>query len=200
MKMPNTEEFIKELLIHAEEPYNSQQAHEYYLRNRELKGRQPAAQKPIPISRNKNAPPAAVKTGKKVVKGGKAPVLISVKRQQAVDGRVSGLQERLAKLETRLTELLDKAKKKEEKKNEPEKKSDLTAKQKQSAEKSSEKYAKENKEEIAKKAKEKREEDPDANLSIDEVRAKIVKIKAELKEAIQKARQKSSNNKTVQGR
>lgn len=195
--MPNPEEFIK-LLIHGEEPYNSQQAHEYYLRTRELKGRKPAAQAPTPTARVKNAPAVAVKTAKNV---GKAPVLISVKRQQAVDGRVSKLQARLAELETLLTDLLDKAKKKEEKKNDPDKKSDLTAKQKQAAEKSSDKYAKENKEEIAKKAKEKREEEnPDAKLSIDEVKEKIVKIKAELKAAIEKARQKSTNSQTVKGR
>jgi len=65
--VPNPEEFIK-LLIHGEEPYNSQQAHEYYLRTRELKGRKPAAQVPTPVARVKNAPAVAVKTAKKMVK------------------------------------------------------------------------------------------------------------------------------------
>ena len=202
-KTQSPEEFIDNFLQH-ELPYDSRAAHEYYLQNRELKGRQPAAQT-VSTSRR----PAAQKGAKarpkgkgvalkgKHVNGAKA---ISQVRQAAVNGRVASLQARLSELEGVLQDLLDKAKTKEDKKS-SDKNSDQTAKQKQAAADSSKDYAEKNKAEIAKKAKEKREENPDANLSIDEVRAKIAKIKSQLKAAIEQGRSKSSNNsKTVKGR
>ena len=197
------EAFIEDFLKH-EEPYNSQAAHEYYLRNRELKGRQPAA--PDEVSRYRS--PAVTKgatakpKGKVVPVKGKAKGVSGAKaitkvRQAAVNGRVASLQKRLAELETLLSELLSEAGKKAAK---DASKSDQTAKQKDAAAKSSKEYAEKNKEEIAEKAKEKREADPDANLNIEEVRAKIAKIKDQLKTAIGDARKKSSNSKTVKGR
>ena len=183
--------------------YDKADAHEYYLRTRKLKGRKAGAQKTT-----KGRAPAAQKLvaaprSSKSVKGAKA---ITQVRQAAVNGRVAQLKEKLSKLETLLQELLAKAKTKESKKG-SEGSSDQTAKQKKSAAESSEKYADKNKAEIAKKAKEKNAENPDSDLSVDQVREKIWKIRKQINAAVSSARGKSStnekqssNSKTVKGR
>ena len=190
---------ISQVILHgALGTYDVDQAHEYYLRTRKLKGRK-AGVKKTTTSR--------VPAAKKLAPGHKGSVgakSITQVRQAAVNGRVAGLQAKLAKLETLLQELLAKAKTKETKGSD--KNSDQTAKQKKAAADSSEKYAEKNKAEIAKKAKEKREENPDSNLSVDQVREKIWKIRKQLNAAMAAARGKSSpnskqsNSKTVKGR
>ena len=190
---------ISQIIIHAPlGMYDKADAHEYYLRTRKLKGRKagvkktaigraPAAQKLVATPRSKA----------KSVKGAKA---ITQVRQAAVNGRVAGLKKKLAKLEGVLKELLEKAKTKETKKGSTGS-SDQTAKQKKSAAESSEKYAEKNKAEIAKKAKEKNKENPDSNLSVNQVREKIWKIRQQINAAMASARKKpSSNSKTVKGR
>ena len=191
---------LSQVIMHgALGTYDVDQAHEYYLRTRKLKGRKPGVKK-VTTSRTR----AAQKLAPGHKGGGAGAKSITQVRQAAVNGRVAGLQAKLAKLETLLQELLAKAKTKETKGSD--KNSDQTAKQKKAAADSSEKYAEKNKAEIAKKAKEKREENPDSNLSVDQVREKIWKIRKQLNAAIAAARGKSSpnskqsNSKTVKGR
>ncbi len=182
--MLTPEEFVDGFLSHMvpDTTYDPQKAHEYYMRTRQLKGRQPASIKPA-------TSPAKSKGTSSV---NKVTVSVSAKRQQEVNSRVASLQKRLGELESLLQDLLSKAKKKDS--------GQSTAKQKQSSAKSSKEYYQKHKSEIASKAKADYVKNPDSNLSIEEVRAKISTIRVQLKTAIANARQQLSKSQTVKSR
>lgn len=193
MSLPD--EFVEGILQHIDPNYNAQQAHEYYLRSRRLKGRQPSVQRILtPRSNGKVVIPI------KVIRKGRLPVTSVVKqRQTAVNLRVAGLQKKLRNLKTVLEDLVKKAKEKEGRKDSKTKsgttrdKSDLTPQQKrETAKRSKETYEKN------KKLKGPVEKNPE---TVEEVRAKIRKIQEELKAAIVQSRRiSSSTSKTVIGR
>lgn len=81
-------------------PYNAEQAHEYYIKNRQLKGRQPGAVKPVPKRRPVGrlavkAAPKKVAVPKKSSAQIKAEANAAVKKLQA---KLTSLQEVLAEL------------------------------------------------------------------------------------------------------
>lgn len=189
-----SEDFISNILSHmrvtdgSSDYYDPQKAHDYYLRTRELKGRQPAV-KEAPKYQTKTNPTSTFK------RQTTPQNLVTVKRQQLVNSRVAGLQKRLGQLQDLLKNRLDRAAKREKNKNvKP------TAKQKQAATKSSDKYRNTNKAEIAKKAKAAYDKNPDANLSVDQIKSQIVTIQGQLKTAIADAQKQLSNPQTVKSR
>lgn len=96
--MQSPEEFVEEFLLeHADQFYDAQKAHEYYLRRRQLKGRH--------------------LVGKDVLKGrhGHSKVVVSKKhtaaqRRAAIQAKVAALKIRLETLRQVLAELVAKAK------------------------------------------------------------------------------------------
>ena len=184
------------LLRHGELPYDPQKSREYYLRTRKLKGRQ-ASSTPVPTSRAKGSATVAVKTIKNVVK----PLrLTSKQRQESVNARVGSLRKRLDYLKNVLKDLLKEAESKEPAKKETTsnkrdsgKQRDQTVQQKREAAVRSKDFYDKNK---------KTDDSSDKNVEadIEKVREKIRKIRAQLKDAIENARQHSSKLKTVKGR
>lgn len=193
------------LLRHGDIPYDPIQAHAYYLRTRELKGRTTGTpQAPIALTK-KDSTSTAVKPVKKVV----VPItLVSKQRQEAVNIRVSAIQERLSKLNGVLSDLIaeleakggkedktDKTKSEASSKAGSDKKTELTPTQKrEAAVKAKELYDKTKKDVPKVKSKE------ELQKEITKVREQIKKIRVELKDAVEKARQHVSKSKTVQGR
>lgn len=91
-------------LLHAE--YDPVKAHEYYLRNRELKGKQPTVAKPTPMKRfaTAQAPAPAKKTGAQYAR---KPLLNKKPMNTAqAKARVAGIQKRLGALENVLKDLM----------------------------------------------------------------------------------------------
>ena len=189
------------LLMHGDLPYDASKAHEYYLRNRKLKGREAGGQDDVHSSRTSKGRAA---TAAKLSKRAGPPRLTSKQRQDAVNGRVASLRKRLDRLKVVLEDLLKEAQKHDGKKDEPakkeenkagtDKKSELTTKQKREAAVRSKEYYEKNKKPADKFDSEQ------SQMDIKKVRAKIREIRAQLRAAIEKARRQSSNIKTVKGR
>ena len=112
--MLSPEDFIDGLLMHADPPpYDPVKAHQYYLRTRELKGRQPGKAIPPTVGR----PPKAiaksiVHPAAKVIKPPPKPVVkkpAAPKKQSTAD-QVAALQTRLTTLRKVLADLVQQAK------------------------------------------------------------------------------------------
>src|SRR3954465_6878100 len=92
-------------LLHAEPRYDAQRAHEYYLRNRHLKGRQRRAQQQssqrTASARNNPAPRHAQV---------RRPTVSAKQRRAEAQARVAQLEQRLDHLKDVLQALVDKAK------------------------------------------------------------------------------------------
>ena len=187
MTTPNAEEFVQELLgsgISLSHAYDAAKAREYYLRNRELKGRKKGvAQTP--------AQRAAAAAAAQKAKRAKA-----LAEHKAAEARVAELKARLAKLDKLLKELVKQAKarsgidsKAKPTSKTPDKKAKpLTAAQKRDA---------------AKRAKANREKDGDQSLSaeakeleakIKKVRERIAKMRAQIAAAKKKSKSKTARN------
>lgn len=179
-------------LLHAELPYDPIKAREYYLRTRNLKGRQGGV-KQTPTSSVKSVVPVGIKRSVTPLK------ITSKQRQDAVNARVADLRKRLDTLKITLQELVKQSKTNTKKDNESvkretsqggsEKRSDLTTKQKREAATRSKDFYEKNK---------KPSDTPvDVEEKIRKVREKIKKIRAELRTAISQARISISNPNAV---
>jgi len=197
MRMPSVDEFINSLM-HLEAGYDPAKRREYYLRTRELKGRQPGAQTLVPnrnggvVGPSKSAPPASKKAAPK-----KAPPKkdSAAAKRSANQAKVDALKARLEKLRKVLKDLVDKAqvraglptdaeqasKQKADSKKEPAKKpaKELTAKQKADARKrSAEWYAKNKTKKVSEITKDLQSQIDDVNAKIKAMRAKLnIKVK-----------------------
>jgi hypothetical protein len=101
MPSPEAEAFI---LAHADRPYNAVQAHEYYMRRRQLVGRKPAAQftpKGRPSAGAHFGPPTPRKT---------QATKTAHQRQKEIEAKVGLMKVRLAKLQQVLENLTKKVK------------------------------------------------------------------------------------------
>lgn len=193
-----THKFTKDevLLLHSE--YDPVKAREYYLRTRELKGRKPAAPKPLPTGRLGSTPNTAApkKSGAQIAR----QPLLNKKPMNAATAkaRVASIQKRLGALENVLKDLVKKraaikpTKKAAEKRladtggggSSP--KRDLTSKQKADNRKRAKEYYDKNKKPAEKKP-EKKETAKELDEKIAKVRGQIKKTKVELAVAKVKA-------------
>lgn len=175
---------VQNILSHARdpssEPYDAAKAHEYYLRNRKLKGRKTGIQQEPVSRRNKGLPT------KPIVQKSSAQ---KAKERAAIKGRVVALQARLAKLKEVLAELVKQAKARSgiETKTKTKDAASTTA-QKAAEDKSSKEYYEKNKAKIAAKAKKEAEANnvSDLEAQIKEIQQKIAEARAELAAAIKR--------------
>lgn len=184
------------LLLHSE--YDPVKAREYYLRTRQLKGRKPAASKPLPTGRLGSTPNTATpkKSGAQIAR---QPLLNKKPMNTATaKARVASIQKRLGALENVLKDLVKKraaikpTKKAAEKKpaakggggSAP--KRELTSKQKADNRKRAKEYYDKNKKPAEKKP-EKKETAKELDEKIAKVRGQIKKTKVELAVAKVKA-------------
>lgn len=196
------EEFI---MIHAAVPYDPVKAHDYYLRNRKLKGRRPGAKVP-PKKLTGDLANEVTDTvvrpefrGKFIPKGTPKSAVITTERQLQVEARVKELKGKLTILNAILKQLVGKAqgtsapatKKTSSTKSADSKTPAADRKPLTSAEKA----------DAAKKQKIRyQKQHPDAGKNtkenkakIAEVRAKIQQVQSELKAAVASAKDKSKN-------
>lgn len=186
------------LLLHSE--YDPVKAREYYLRTRQLKGRKPAAPKPLPTGRLGSTPNTAApkKSGAQIAR----QPLLNKKPMNAATAkaRVASIQKRLGALENVLKDLIKKrdaikpTKKAAEKKTAAKgggggsaPKRDLTAKQKADNRKRAKEYYDKNKKPAEKKPAQKKETAKELDEKIAKVRGQIKKTKVELAVAKVKA-------------
>jgi hypothetical protein len=109
MKIQSPEAFNEDFFLHNVNPdYNPAQAHEYYLRNRQLKGRPTAAPKPIPATHTPAAKVVARPKLKAKVKA--VPTKSPAQKHKEIEARVHALQGRLEKLKKVLAILVKQAK------------------------------------------------------------------------------------------
>lgn len=183
-------------LLHADPSYDPQKAHEYYLRTRHLKGRkkgvapQPAGPASVTnitynVGRPKNTATQAT----------------TQKRRQEAQARVAALQKRLDHLHEVLAELVKQAKarsgvetkpqptnKKTEpatKKNNQPEKPKTAAQKKEAAAKAKDAYKKEHPQSLNK-------QEQALQAEVKQAREKILKIRAELKASVERARKKAA--------
>lgn len=197
--MPSAKDFIDELM-HFNDfahvlPYDPVQRHKQYLKTRQLKGRQPAAIKPLVPNRNtgvvgpKKLTPVVKKAAPKSIPKKAASTAKKLSAQEQVDA----LKSRLAKLRKVLADLVDQAQirsgvkphdtaaqanAKQDAKKAADKKPDkpLTAKQKADARKrAAEAYAKNKTKPISQIQKELRGQIDDVNAKIKAMRASLAK-------------------------
>ena len=184
--------FDDSALLHAVLPYDPIKAREYYLRTRNLKGRQGGVEQ-TPTSSSKSVVPV------RIIKSVSPLKVTSKQRQDAVNARVSDLRKRLDTLKITLQELVKQSKtntkrdnesvKRETSQGRSEKRSDLTTKQKREASTRSKDFYEKNK---------KPSDTPvDVEENIRKVREKIKKIRAELRIAISQARTSIANPNAV---
>lgn len=195
-------------LFHKE--YDPIKAHQYYIQNRKLKGRD-AKSKTLPSSRPRSGSsmaPLAKRVSSKAQMATKTPKQL---RAEA-DARVSNIRVRLGKLTAHLDKLMKEAvarddakaknKSKDTKSSTPQKTSDdkLTTAQKQKKQAADKKYYEEHKKPAAKKTDASKPSEKDHQAEIDRVKAQIAQVRVQLKAAIQKARQATTTKTTVPGR
>lgn len=174
-------------LLHSGRPYDPAAARAYYLRTRQLKGRKLGI---VDTSSKESHSPKVVSITKNSFK----PIGTSKRRQDEADARVVSIRARLDRLKDVLNTLVQEATpktststKKDTPSSGPDKKSDLTTKQKKEAAVRSKDFYDKNK---------KTTTTPD-KPDIDEVRAKIKKIRVELKAAVERARNSKTASKAV---
>lgn len=191
-------------LFHATGQYNPAKAREYYLRTRELKGRQIGRAEPAPLVRQKLADTKTLTPREK-----KAPVSSrksSVQKKEETKAKVARLEKKLDQLKDLLKRLVAEAKERSgvETKKETKTSSSSNSKTANSSTTDSKPTAAQ-KADKAKKAKaeykkenptSKKDEAGDLEKEIAAVREKIAKAKADIKEAIAKQRK----SKTTQNR
>lgn len=197
--MPSAKEFINELM-HFNDfahvlAYDPVKRHQYYLKTRELKGRQPAVAKTLVPNRNGGVvgPKKPTIPSKKAPPKPPAKKAPSTSKKPSAQEQVDALKARLAKLRKVLAELVDQAQirsgvkthdtaaqanAKQDAKKAADKKPDkpLTAKQKADARKrAAEAYAKNKTKPISQIKKELSDQIADVNAKIKAMRAKLAK-------------------------
>lgn len=196
---------VEEVLLKHMTDYDPAAAREYYLRNRQLKGRQAAAQKPI----LKRGPAAAKPLPTKKVAGKVVPIKKVAKKappgksaaqlRKEVDAKVASLKGRLEALQKELAALVKQAKARSGVKT-PAKKlptnasaskppSKSTSKEKAAAAKASQKYRDGHKTE-----KKPSEDVASLEAKIAAVKEKILEMKAQLAKAQQEATKRKSSS------
>lgn len=186
------------VLMHIDPNYDAQKAHEYYIRTRKLKGRKRGVKKLTGDLANENANTVVRPElrGKFIPKGTPKAGLVTTERQAQVEARVKALQGKLQLLEAVLRKLLSEAQgssttKKRTKSATPgskktaatSKRKELTAAQKSDkAKKAKAAYKKAHPNSASAQKKERAKK-------IEEVKAQIKQVKADLKAALERARQ-----------
>lgn len=102
MPSPEAEAFI---LAHADRPYDAAKAHEYYMRRRQLLGRNPAAQ-----TTPKGRPSAGANFGAPKPKKKTQADKTAHQRQKEIEAKIGLMKVRLAKLQKVLDDLTKKVK------------------------------------------------------------------------------------------
>lgn len=196
--------YVRRILQHNDD-YDPVARREYYLRTRELKGRQSGGSETISGGIGKAA--STIAKGSTSQPTVSSPPKVNV-AAQVTEQRVNELKGRMEKLKAKLNELLKEAEEKEAKKAEKaeKKESEGTSEKKESSEKQtseekrkarerSKDWYEENKE--LKGESEKKEKKPDLETQIKEVRQKIEETRVKLEEAIASARAKVNSNSTT---
>jgi len=187
------------LLVHASS-YDPAKAHEYYMRNRKLKGRLKKAEEtssPRPPSGGRPA------TGGS---GGKPNRADTKSRQAELRAEKERLEARLDRLRDVLSELVDAAKKrsgvKDPKKDDKSDDTSSTSKDKKGKDSKKEKLTESEKREKNKKAQEEYEKEHPTSLSTDvkELHAQIEDIQGKIKKALADARERRNKAGTQDGK
>lgn len=170
--MSSASEFIENFLAHSE--YDPQKAHEYYLRTRELRGRNIARTTPAPL----------VRKGGSVVKPSplrRTPKTMTAEQhRKEIEAKVEALKVRLETLRKVLAELVKQAQARSGKETTDSKESDktLTPKQKKAASEASQKYYEEHKNDQRTPS----EQLTDLQSKVKSVQTKIEEMRKKLKE------------------
>lgn len=183
-------------LSHMQQPYDPAAAHLYYLRTRQLKGRQPAA-----IKTTTTRPPAKVVL-KTPIKPKAKPVVLSKKEAAKLSAeaakQVAALQKRLAQLRIVLRELVKLAKARSGIKTPPSKThpavgaAKLTPTEQKKAAAAAHAYYEKHKAQT--KAATPSEQKKQLEAQIKQIEAKIAAMRAQLKLAVAKAQQTIANH------
>ena len=162
--------------------YDPQKRREYYLRTRELKGRQAAS----PDSGGSRRPLAKFSTP--VHNKGVVTVNDAHARQQVISAKVAKLRDRLGKLQARLEEIRKKAQEKDKAKASGDKKKSSSGDSKPLTEAEKQKKAKAERERYKKEDKKNPSDSSVSDMTEEEVLAEIRKVKVRLKAIIADAR------------
>ena len=191
--MPNDDALLHRQVLSSgidATPYDPAKAHDYYMRTRQLKGRQATAAKPA-IGKTKVSSIAKVGLKSKTVVKNNASVRPAMTVEQ-VKARVTALQTRLTALRKVLAELVKQAKARSGIVSKPtladrQAKAKLTTADKTAAAKSSKAYYDKNKAAIAAKAKTSPSQElADLEAKIADVKDKIAQMRAEFAAAMKK--------------
>lgn len=169
------------ILMHDGAPYDPVKAHEYYIKNRHLKGRQKSSGRSTTVGLNKANYTVGLKNGKTVTLTQKQ----LVEQQVYAEKRITNIKNRLNELTTKIKKMLKEAEQKKESVNKK-----PTAADKREASKESKQYRQKHKQELANKAKKARDKTPSKKTltskdSVVELKSKITEIKGQLKAAIE---------------
>lgn len=205
MKLPDGS-----VLMHGTTPYDPRKAHEYYLRNRELKGRKKGTQKPTMGLKSAAKPTMGVKkapaTYSVTVRGRTANLSAQqLKEQKAYAAkRVASIKTKLDKLNAELKKRMAAAKEKARESEKEAKKPDSAAEKAQSA-RDAAKYRDKNQQKIANQRKKAASEEKasasdskpgsDKSDGIEELKAAIAGVQKSLAAAVDKQRALSSATK-----
>jgi hypothetical protein len=162
------------VIMHARAPYDPVKAHEYYLRRRELKGREKAATYTVQYK------------GKTV----KLTARELTEQKVYAAKRVNDIKQKLSELNTKLLEALRTAKAKKAKSTRESSKPPSAA-EKSKAARESRKYRDKHKQELATKSKRAAAKTKDTSKSVDPVEelvGRVEKVKETLKAAVAKQR------------
>jgi hypothetical protein len=170
------------ILMHGRAPYDPVKAHEYYIRTRKLKGRKPAAWKPVASKRRLGSPSVTVRlpSGKTV----KLSQQQLIEQRAQITARINDIKKNLAKLTTELRVRMREAQNKKAK-AEAEAKKLPTAAEKSKAAREAKQYRAKNKQTLSNKAKAttQKESKPEAD-PVAELQGKIDDVKSKLSAAV----------------
>lgn len=169
-------------MTHVIHIYDAEKAHEYYLRTRKLKGRQPAAEEPTVAKTTTFKPSVQPKAAPKVAPAKQSPE----QRRAAIAAQVEALRTKLAQLKEVLAQLVAQAKARAGVEPEPE----PTAKEPRNTSDSPQKLTPEQRAEAAQRSKEWREANPDK--AMDQDAAKLTRQIEAVEDKIQEMREKLS--------
>lgn len=181
------------ILMHAGVPYDPVKAHEYYIRNRHLKGRRKGSARPVPVRAHTRT---VSRSANYTVKINNKEVTITgqqLEEQKAYAAkRVGEIKTRLNELHDKLKKLLDEAKKKKANANKK-----PTAADKSKSARKSKQYRQAHKQQLKDKAKAKRQKAPHKKTAthkdpVAELESKITKVKDRLRAAINIQRELAS--------
>lgn len=198
---------LETYLYHKE--YDPEYAHWYYMQNRKLKGK---TSKTKAVNKARSSSSRTGSGNQHVSKKAYMPTKTPKQLRTEADARVASIRTRLNKLTSYLDSLMKKAiaeddakkSKSKDSKSSPSSSSSQNTNRSQKEKQADHDYYEKNKTKIAndrKKDAPKKPAEKDTQAEIDKVKAQIVKVRAELKAAIAKAKQSHNPTKTaVKGR